>query len=127
MKKTLAYLSIALIAIGCSVAASAATRAAKDVKVKGEIIDNACFESKNGVHGAAHKSCAMSCAKGGSQLAVLEEGTNTVYLISGDYSANKNEKLIPFVAEIVEVQGTVTEKDGKKWLAVKSIKKPDMK
>jgi hypothetical protein len=50
-----------------------------------------------------------------------------VYSITGDYAANKNEKLISFVAEIVEAKGTVTEKDGKKWLAISSIKKLDSK
>jgi hypothetical protein len=60
-------------------------------------------------------------------MAVVEDGTNALYSITGDYSANKNEKLIPFVAEMVEVKGTVTEKDGKKWLAISSIKKVEMK
>jgi hypothetical protein len=46
---------------------------------------------------------------------------------TGNYSANKNEKLIPFVAQIVEVQGTITEKDGKKMLTVTSIKTVETK
>src|SRR5215475_8084356 len=120
MKRVLIYAGMALIMIGAAVA-GAAPRAG-EVTVKGEVIDQPCYE-KGGSKGEAHKGCALSCAKRGNQMAILEDGSNTVYSITGDYAANKNEKLIPFVAEIVEVKGTVTEKDGKKWLNVTSIKK----
>jgi hypothetical protein len=45
-----------------------------------------------------------------------------VYEIQGDYAANKNEKLLPFVAAQVEATGQVSEKDGKKVITVTSIK-----
>jgi hypothetical protein len=94
----------------------------KQVTIKGEVIDEPCFVGKNGARGEGHKGCALSCAKRGNQMAIVDE-SNTIYSIAGDYAANKNEKLIPFVAETVEATGTVTEKDGKKWIAVTSIKK----
>ena len=125
MKRVLIYAGMALMVICAAVAAGAAPRAA-EVTVKGEVIDQPCYD-KGGSKGEAHKACALSCAKRGNQMAILEDGSNTVYSITGDYAANKNEKLIPFVAETVEVKGTVTEKDGKKWLNVTSIKKADMK
>jgi hypothetical protein len=120
MRKTLVYLSVAMIAIGCSVGAFAA--GPKEVSVKGEMIDLACWKGKNKARGAAHKSCAVTCAKGGGQLAIVDS-SEKVYVIAGDYTANKNEKLIEFVAETVEVKGDLTEKDGENLLAVKSIKK----
>lgn len=125
MKKRLIYLAVALMAMSLSFAASA--RSDKEITIKGEVVDQPCFEGKEGGRGEAHKACALSCAKRGNQLAIVEDGSNAVYSITGDYSANKNEKLIPFVAEMVEVKGTVTEKDGKKWLAVSSIKKIETK
>jgi len=125
MRRALIYLAMALIAVGAAVAASAAP-SDKEVTLKGEVIDQPCYD-KGGKKGADHQACALSCAKRGNQMAILEDGTNTVYSITGDYAENKNEKLIPYVAETVEVKGTVTEKDGKKWVAITSIKKADAK
>ena len=120
MRKTLIYLTVAMIAIGCSVVSFAGPPA--EATIKGEVVDVACYEGKNGARGAAHKSCGVSCAKGGAQLGILD-ADKKMYLISGDYAANKNEKLVEFVAETVEATGEVMTKDGKTWLAVKSIKK----
>lgn len=47
---------------------------------------------------------------------------DAIYSITGDYTANKNAKLLDFVAKKVIVTGEVTEKDGVKSINVKSIK-----
>jgi hypothetical protein len=125
MKRALIYISMALVVIGAAMAASAAP-SDKEVTLKGEVIDQPCYD-KGGKKGEAHKACALSCAKRGNQMAILEDGTNTVYSIEGDYADNKNEKLVPYVAETVEVKGTVSEKDGKKWVTISSIKKAEAK
>jgi len=125
MKRALIYISMALMVIGAAMAASAAP-SDKEVTLKGEVIDQPCYD-KGGKKGEAHKACALSCAKRGNQMAILEDGTNTVYSIEGDYADNKNEKLVPYVAETVEVKGTVSEKDGKKWVTISSIKKAEAK
>lgn len=98
----------------------------KMVAIKGEVIDQPCYEGKNGARGDGHKTCALACAKRGNQMAIIDE-SNTVYSITGDYAANKNEKLLPYVASMVEAKGTVTEKDGKKWIEVSSIKPVETK
>ena len=123
MKRVMIYLSMALMIIGAAVAASAAP-SDNEVTLKGEVIDQPCYDN-GGKKGEAHKACALSCAKRGNQMAILEDGSSNVYSITGDYAANKNEKLVPYVAESVEVKGTVTEKDGKKWLNITSIKKAE--
>jgi hypothetical protein len=126
MKKTLMYLVIALLTISASLTVNAAVTDDKEITIKGEVIDQPCFEGKNGARGEGHKACALSCAKRGSQLAIVDD-KNNVYSITGDYAANKNEKLIPFVAEMVEVKGVVTEKEGKKSIALSAIKKAESK
>ena len=127
MTRRTIVLAVVLMALGAAITAGGAraTSMPKDAKITGEVVDLPCYEGKNGARGEGHKSCALSCAKKGNQLAIVENGTNTVYAITGDYSANKNEKLIPYVAETVEATGEVTEKDGKKFIAVKSLKKAE--
>ena len=137
MKRMMIYLAITVIAIcGSLAAASASSASDKEVTIKGEVVDQPCYlgkkeagrgEGVGPVTQESHKNCALSCAKRGNQLAVVENDTNAVYSITGDYAANKNEKLIPYVAEMVEVKGTVSEKDGQKWLTVSSIKKIESK
>ena len=124
MKKRLICCAVALMIAGIwlQAAPTLASDEPKQVTIKGEVIDQPCYEGKNGARGEAHKGCAMACAKRGNQMAIVDE-SNNVYSITGDYSANKNEKLIPFVAEMVEAKGVVTEKDGKKTIEVSSIKK----
>ena len=63
-----------------------------------------------------HESCAVSCAKRGSPMGIL--ASDGVYLIAGDYTKENNKRLIEYVAKKVEAKGEVTEKDGKKTIAV---------
>ena len=116
-------MTMVLLGLLLAAASASGARSSGDATIKGEVVDLPCYEGKGGARGEGHKTCAVTCAKKGNQLAIVEDGTNAVYLISGDYSANNNEKLVPFVAEMVQVKGTVSEKDGKKWLAVSSVKK----
>src|SRR5690349_20009329 len=94
---------------------------AAPMTVKGEVVDIACAKSKgDGGKGAAHESCAMACAKKGQQVGIMT--ADAIYTVTGDYAANSNAKLLPFVAKQLEVTGEVTEKDGQKMIAVKTIK-----
>jgi hypothetical protein len=94
---------------------------AAETTIKGEIVDVACQVKKAPAgQGDAHKNCAEACAKRGSQMGILT--ADAVYAIEGDYAANKNEKLLPFVATQVEATGEVSEKDGKKVITVTSMK-----
>ena len=128
MKRTLIYLTIAMTIMAASLTLAVASAGGdNEVTITGEVVDQPCYDGNNAKRGDTHKGCAIACAKRGNQLAVVEDGSNTVYSITGDYAANKNEKLVAFVAEMVEVKGTVTEKDGKKWLNIASIKKVEMK
>lgn len=114
MRKMLAVMATAAFIAGTSLYAA-------EMTVKGEVVDVACQVKKApGGQGEAHKGCADACAKKGAAMGILT--ADAVYEIQGDYAANKNEKLLPFVATQVEATGNVTEKDGKKIITVTSIK-----
>lgn len=112
---------ISMLSGAALVAALVMPAFAADMTVKGEVVDIACATSKkNAGKGEAHAACAMSCAKSGQPVGVLT--ADAIYSITGDYTANKNAKLLDFVAKKVIVTGEVTEKDGVKSINVKSIK-----
>lgn len=103
------------------IAALAAPLSAAEVKtVKGEIIDLECSLSKGAAgKGEDHAACAMGCAKNGDPMALLTD--DAVYVIEGSYAADKNAKLLDFVAKQVEAKGTITERDGKLYLNVAAM------
>jgi len=70
--------------------------------------------------GAEHEDCALSCAKRGAAMGIM--AADGVYTITGDYTQNKNEKLIEYVSKTVEASGEVSEKDGKMTIEVASMK-----
>jgi type 1 fimbria pilin len=112
---------ISLAAGAAFLAALALPVFAADMTVKGEIVDVACsMAKKDAGKGAAHAACAMVCAKKGQPVGVLT--ADALYIVTGDYAANSNAKLLDFVAKNVIATGEVTEKDGQKQINVKSIK-----
>ena len=112
---------ISMFAAAAFVVSLAAPAFAADMTIKGEVVDVACsMDKKDAGKGASHASCAMSCAKSGQPVGILT--ADAIYTISGDYAANKNAKLLDFIAKNVVVTGEVSEKDGQKVINVKSIK-----
>jgi hypothetical protein len=105
------------------VAALSAPLFAKDMTVKGELVDQNCYMKDHSKVGEAHKECALTCAKKGSPMAILTED-GKVYQITGDYTKDNNAKLIPHITHTVEVTGDVTEKDGKMMIDAKDLKMP---
>src|SRR5688500_10421042 len=110
------------LAAGAALAAALAIPAsASDLTGKGEVVDVACSVSKKDAgKGAGHAACAMVCAKKGQPVGILT--ADAIYTVTGEYAANRNAKLLDFVAKNVIVTGEVTEKDGVKSINVKSIK-----
>ena len=81
--------------------------AAEEMTLKGEIVEVSCF-TKLGVvksTGDAHVACAKDCVAKGQALGILTDGDGLVK-ITGDFAANKYEKLRPYVGRQVEVRGT---------------------
>lgn len=112
---------ISLVAGAAFVAALAMPAFASDMTIKGEVVDIACATKlKDKGRGPGHAGCAMDCAKKGQPVGILT--ADAVYTVTGDYAANKNAKLLDFVAKNVIVTGEVSENDGVKAINVKSIK-----
>ena len=90
---------------------------ADPVKVTGELIDVMCGTKKSPSH---NEACAGACAKRGEPVAVFAK--DGMYTITGKLTADKNAKLIEFMAKNVTVTGEVTkDKDGKMSIAADSI------
>jgi len=116
------------LAVAAFVLALGAPAFAKDVTVKGQIIDQSCYKMDKSNTGNDHKmpkgdtkDCAIGCAKAGRPLAILTSD-GKVYEITGGLAAEKNAKLIAHISHIVEVTGDVTEKDGKMSIAADNLK-----
>ena len=115
MRKILSTLAAAAFVAALAAPAFAAT------SVKGEVIDTVCY-GKMGAKatGAHHAACAMKCAKNGNTMAILTKD-GKVYDITGEYAANKNEKLLEYVAKDVTAEGAVSEANGKSSIDVSKI------
>ncbi len=111
------------------IVALAAPAFAKTETVKGRIVDESCYTmDKANNAGKDHKmkngdtpDCAAACAKMGRPMAILTDD-GKVYELTGGLAADKNAKIIPHIAHVVEVTGDVTEKDGKTMIAADSLK-----
>ena len=76
-----------------------------------------------GAKGADHKTCALACIQAGEPAGILEEGTGKVYVvIAEDHSTNPSKEILPYLAKMVEVTGTVNERGGISTIDIKDIK-----
>ena len=94
---------------------------AKEMTVKGEVVDQGCYTKDHSKVGEAHKDCAATCAKKGLPMAILTED-GQLYQITGGLAADNNAKLVAHVSHTVEVTGDVSERDGKMTIAADSLK-----
>lgn len=110
---------LAVVGAAAVAAVMSAPLFADATTVKGEVVDVQCHGKKAENTGAGHENCALSCAKRGAKMGVLTE--NGVYVLTGDYTADNNKKLLPYVAKVVTVTGEVTEQDGQKTIQATKI------
>ena len=111
----------AVMAAVAFVATLVITVRAADMTVKGDIVDVACATDKKLVGKPEDIiACSIAAAKKGDPIGV--KTTDALYTITGDYTANKNAKLLDFVARKALITGEVTEKDGVRSINVKSIR-----
>jgi hypothetical protein len=116
------------LSVAAFVLAIGAPAFAKDMTVKGQIVDESCYKMDASNTGVDHKmpkgdtkDCAIGCAKAGRPMAILTSD-GKVYEIAGGLAADKNAKLIAHVSHTVEVTGDVMEHGGKMMITADSLK-----
>ena len=124
----LAVIAVAVIsswvAVGAEKAAAGEKAAGGEkmaAKVTGEIVDSSCY-IKMGAKGPGHEQCALTCAKAGIPLAMVEDGTDkVVWLAANKDATNVNDQLMPYVAKKVTLTGKWSEKGGTKLFSIDKI------
>jgi hypothetical protein len=113
----------AIAGIGLVLSASLASRAyAVDKSVTGTLEDSFCYATA-GAHGAGHKQCAIGCAKKGIPVALVEKGTDKMYVLLPEKNASSlPESVISKMEDEVTVTGDEYSKGGITYLTVKSVK-----
>jgi hypothetical protein len=92
--------------------------------LRGEIVDPAAY-LKSGTRGPELANETYEALEGGQTLALLDDATNTLYLLlAGEPGEDPNELVYDYVNQPLHVTGTVYERGGARGLVVKSVK-PD--
>lgn len=97
------------MAPGVVAAALAPANESKDITVKGEIIDMACYIDHAAV-GEKHAECARKCIDSGLPVGIKGED-GKVYLLIGEHKPI-NKDLVEFAAKTITVSGKLTSRDG---------------
>ena len=98
------------------------TALAAEKAVTGTLEDSFCYVSM-GAHGAGHKKCATECAKKGIPVALVEKGTDKMYiLLPPKNDTSMPDSVINKMEDEVTVTGDAYSKGGVSYLTVKSVK-----
>lgn len=95
-----------------------ARKATGDQEVTGEVVDLACYLG-HGERGAAHRDCAEKCISSGLPVGIKTAGA--LYLVVGGEHGPANSQMASLAAKQVVAEGTVTERDGVRLLALKKV------
>lgn len=82
---------------------------AKDVTVKGEVLDMACYVD-HGAMGEKHADCAKKCITSGLPVGIKAEDGKT-YLLIGEHKP-LNTELAQYAAKTITVKGKLVSRDG---------------
>jgi hypothetical protein len=92
---------------------------AKMQTITGLLVDLACYQAdqsnikqRHAMKNGPVENCATSCAKKGQPVAIVTSDGG-VYVVIGQYTANKNQSLLSHMAHTVQMTGDVSiNKDG---------------
>ena len=108
------------IALGTCAAALAADNPSKSVT--GNLEDGYCYGSM-GAKGQSHKQCAIRCAEKGIPVALVEKGTEKIFvLLPNKDSSPLPADVIQHMEDEVTITGKEYSKGGVTFLVVESVK-----
>lgn len=88
--------------------------------VQGEVVDLECaVQADDRCRGAANARRIMDAAREGRAMAIV--AADAVYRVEGDYTANRNAKLLDFAGRQVEAKGTVRDDGGRLHINVAAM------
>ncbi|MEZ5419719.1 MAG: hypothetical protein R2708_20570 [Vicinamibacterales bacterium] len=112
-----------VFAAACVMALLAMTGAAQVrgvESVRGAVVDLASVRAPGPFPGLdAHGATAMARARDGQPMAIV--GADAVWIVEGSYTDNGNAKLLDFVGKYVEAKGTLSERDGRRYINVAAM------
>jgi hypothetical protein len=121
MKQRFVFPVVLVLALTVSLWASDKMKAEKEVSLKGEVVDVACYIAQ-GAKGEKHKDCAEACAKAGGALGILtKDGKLYVSLLPDDHATGPNAILTDHIAQMVVAKGYVRSKGGVNAIMIKSV------
>lgn len=90
--------------------------------IQGEIVDPAAY-LQDGSHGPERVNQTYEALDGGQTLALLEDGTDTLYLLLAEAPGeDPNELVYDYVNQRLTVTGTVYERAGLKGIVIQSVR-----
>jgi len=119
MGRTIAQGVVVLLAVSVIVGGLRAQEAPRTVQ--GEIIDPALY-LREGRHGLEMEDETFEAVDGGQTLALLEQGTDNLYLLLAEEAGeDPNELAYDYVNQQVMVTGTVYERGGLRGIVASSV------
>ena len=117
MRSSVAFILGLTVSIGFAGASLAAEKT-----VTGTLADSFCYITM-GAHGAGHKKCATECAKKGIPVALVEKGTDNLYvLLPPQNNSPLPDDVLSKMEQEVTVTGDAYSKGGVNYLTVKAVK-----
>jgi hypothetical protein len=116
---------IAGILAAAALGTAQAQQAQEERTIRGEVVAVACYtDPQIAVNSSpdAKASCSLSALKAGEPAGVVDQQTGKLYIVLSADGTNVSDKLLPNVAKLVDVKGTVQEKAGVNTITVSEVR-----
>lgn len=119
--KAASFVRSALFSIAAlTVVAAAPAVAADESTITGQIVYVNCYLKFNDTTSDGYTACSAESTRRGQSLALI--AADGMYIVKGDWTKNKNEKLMPFIDQKVVATGEVTQVADKKLIKIADVK-----